>query len=280
MAQPINAKSKPSRIIISAALTLLTCYIVLSALAFFFSEKLIFPYKDRSYGASLPGLMILEAQDATPIAARYWENPASNTLVILFHGNYEDLGQLDHIAATILDTGFSVLAMDYRGYGLSKGTPTENNCYSDGRMIIHKAHSLGFDESRIILWGRSVGSGIATQLATEINARALVLESPFITAFRTMTHIPLLPFDKFNNLKKIALVRAPLFIMHGTHDDVIPSWHSTRLMDRHRYTKTLHLIDGAGHNNLWSKDLEPAFSKLARILDGYSSSPSRLPGTR
>ena len=280
MAALLNLTPALQRIFTFITVLLIIGYLTLSAMALLFAEQMIFPYRDSSYGPPLSGLTILHAKVGTPVAARYWEAPSARHLVLLFHGNYEDVGQLDHIASHIIHLGYSVLSMDYRGYGLSGGTPTEKNCYSDARLILGHARILGFDDTSIILWGRSVGSGPATQLALEIKARALVLESPFTTAFRTFTHIPLLPFDKFNNLAKIGKIRSPLFILHGTNDTVIPSWHSLKLLDRHRHTKLLHLVDGAGHNDLWAKDLREALLKLTGLVDSHDSSPSRLPDTR
>lgn len=243
------------------------CYAVMTCIALLFSDRMIFPYRGSSYPKSLPGLMFLRAADGTMIATRYWKIQGARNLVVFFHGNYEDLGQLDRIANNITNLGYSLLAMDYRGYGHSEGTPTENRCYADARRVINHAGSLGFDESKIILWGRSVGSGVATQLALEINARALVLESPFTSAFRTLTGIALLPFDKFNNLAKINKVDSPLFIIHGENDTIIPAWHSAKLLDRHRRTKVLHLIKNAGHNDLWQQNLEPVLIELTEFLD-------------
>jgi pimeloyl-ACP methyl ester carboxylesterase len=243
------------------------CYAALALIALCFSDRMIFPYRGSSYSKSLPGLLLLRTADGTMIATRYWEVPEARKLVIFFHGNYEDLGQLDPIAHNITRLGYSMLAMDYRGYGLSEGIPTENRCYADARRVISHAGSLGFDESRIILWGRSLGSGVATQLALEINACALVLESPFTSAFRTLTGIALLPFDKFNNLAKMDKIDSALFIIHGENDTIIPAIHSIKLLDRHRHTKILHLIKNAGHNNLWQQNLEPAFMELTQLLD-------------
>jgi len=236
-------------------------------MAFLLSEKLIFPYNECSYDRSLPGLIMLETEDQIPVAARLWKKHGSNTLVLLFHGNFEDLGQLDIVSKGIMKLGFSVLSIDYRGYGLSEGKPNERNCYADARLLVQKAQALGYRSSDIILWGRSIGSGPATQLATEINARALVLESPFITAFRTTTHIPLLPFDRFNNLSKMTKVTSPLLIIHGKRDRIIPAWHSSKLIEKHGGLNTLCLIDDADHNNLWTKDITPAFRQLKRIIE-------------
>lgn len=243
------------------------CYASLTFIALFFSNRMIFPYRGSSYTKDLPGLLLLQAADGNMIATRFWEVPEARKLVIFFHGNYEDIGQLDTIATHITGLGHSLLAMDYRGYGLSEGTPSENNCYTDARRVIHHAADLGFDESRIILWGRSLGSGVATQLALEIKACALVLESPFTSAFRTLTRIRLIPFDKFNNLAKMNQVKSPLFIIHGENDEIIPAWHSTKLLDQHRYTKALHLIKNAGHNDLWQHDMEPPLDELSQLLD-------------
>ena len=242
-------------------------YFCIAIMAFLFSEKLMFPYNECSYDKSLPGLVMLEAEDQTPIAARLWIKDESDTLVVLFHGNFEDLGQLDIVSKGIMNLGFSVLSIDYRGYGLSEGSPTEHNCYADARLLIQKAQALGYRDADIILWGRSIGSGPATQLATEMNARALVLESPFITAFRTTTHIPLLPFDRFNNLSKMNEVTCPLLIIHGNRDRIIPAWHSYKLIEKHTGRNALHLVDDAGHNNLWLRDIRPAFSQLKRIIE-------------
>ena len=82
-------------------------------MAFLFSEKLMFPYNECSYDRSLPGLVMLEAKDQTPIAARLWIKDGADTLVLLFHGNFEDLGQLDIVSKGIMNLGFSVLSIDY-----------------------------------------------------------------------------------------------------------------------------------------------------------------------
>lgn len=247
----------------------LICYAALAFIALVFSDRMIFPYRGSTYAKSLPGLLFLRATDGAMIATRYWEAPGARKIVVFFHGNYEDLGQLDAIARNITKLGYSMLAMDYRGYGLSEGIPTENHCYADATRVISHAVRLGFDESRIILWGRSLGSGVATQLALEIEACALVLESPFTSAFRTLTGIALLPFDKFNNLAKMDKINSPLFIIHGENDAIIPAWHSAKLLDRHRHTKSLHLVKNAGHNDLWQQNMQPALLELTQLLGNF-----------
>ena len=246
--------------------SLVLIYGVLVLLAFFFSERLIFPYRGSSYGEDLPGLHKISGPDGQEIATRYLRARNEAFLVLHFHGNYEDLGHLDPIYEILRERRFSILAMDYRGYGLSQGTPTENRCYQDALLLYQRALELGYQPEQLILWGRSVGSGLAVELARQKEARALVLESPFSTAFRTATRIPLVPFDKFHNLKKMESLEEPLFILHGDRDTVIPAWHSAKLHQRHRGPKERHLIPGAGHNDLWSFDLDPVLMSLEEFL--------------
>lgn len=231
----------------------------------FFSDRLIFPYRQSSYGRDLPGLRFLRASDGAELATRFWKAPEEQFLVLHFHGNAEDLGHLDPIMEELLPRGYSVLGMDYRGYGLSPGTPTEERCYEDAESLYEEALRMGYKPSQIIVWGRSLGSGLAVHLAGRRAIRALVLESPFATAFRAATKWPIVPFDKFDNLKKIAAVEAPLFVLHGGADGIIPPWHSEKLYHRYQGLKERHVVPEAGHNDLW---LFPLGDKLD-ALDGF-----------
>lgn len=247
---------------------LLFIYAGLLLIAIFFSERLIFPYRGCSYSNDLPGLKILRTADGTRLATRFWKSPSEKFLVLFFHGNAEDLGHLDPIMTRLMLRGFSVLAMDYRGYGLSEGKVSERNCYEDARLLYREAQDMGYQPHQIIAWGRSVGGGLATELARSLDLRSLVLESAFTTAFRSLTTIPLFPFDRFNNLKKIKQVQEPLFVLHGDSDSIVPDWHSEKLFHRHSGRKERHLIPGAGHNDLWLHPLDPTLNALERFLSG------------
>jgi len=228
----------------------------------FLSERLIFPYNKSSYTESLPGLKFVEAEDGIRIATRYWKSSKDDFLLLYFHGNGEDLGSIGFIVDALVTRGFSVLSIDYRGYGLSAGKPTERSTYQDGELLYNTAIGMGYAPNKMIIWGRSVGSGPAVELALKKDARALVLESPFISAFRVVTKIPIVPFDRFNNLSKIGKVEEPLFIIHGESDEIIISSHSERLFNEHAGTKKRYLISNAGHNDLWSYDLTEVLDQL------------------
>ncbi len=229
-------------------------YVLATALADFYAEQLIFPYHQSSYGDDISGLKLLKANDGTKIATRFWKASDEKALILYFHGNYMDIGYLDEIAEFLNAKGYSVLAMDYRGYGLSQGMPKESNTYSDAQLVYDYAMKNGYQAENIVILGRSVGSGIATELAVNNDAKALILISPFASTYRVMTKYPVLLFDKFNNIAKIDKVHLPLFILHGSNDQVIPAWHSQKLIENHHGIHKRILIQGAGHNDIYDDE--------------------------
>ncbi|HWN91795.1 MAG TPA: alpha/beta hydrolase, partial [Verrucomicrobiae bacterium] len=149
--------------------------------------------------------------------------------------------------------GFAVLAYDYRGYGTSEGSPSERHVYGDIEAAYqHLVRDRGVPSDRVIAYGRSVGAGAAVDLASRRPLAGLIVESGFVTAFRVMTRLPLLPFDKFRNIDKIGQVRCPVLVMHGEADEIVPLWHGQRLFQAAPSPKRLLAVAGAHHNDfMW-----------------------------
>ena len=247
--------------------SLISVYILITILVYFYAEKLMFPYDQSSYNKSISGLKFLESEDGTKIAMRFWKADREKNIILYFHGNYIDIGQLDDIADKLNSRNYSVLAMDYRGYGQSEGDVNETNAYTDAQMLYDYTLSLGYNPENIIILGRSVGSGVATDLAVNNKAISLVLISPFTSAYRVMTKYPILLFDKFNNLAKINQINKPLFIVHGSNDQIIPKWHSKMLIKKHQGKQKRVLVDGAGHNDIWGYENTDFINQLDVFLE-------------
>lgn len=194
----------------------------------------------------------MRAEDGARIATLHLPNPNATFTILFSHGNAEDLGHLAPLLEQLRRAGFSVLAYDYRGYGQSTGgPPSAAGAYRDVRAVYRYAvERLGVEPARLILLGRSVGSGPAAELAAREPVGGLVLESAFTSTFRVVTGLPLLPFDRFPNLRHVQRARCPVLVIHGTEDDVIPASHGRRLYDAAPEPKRLHLVEGAGHNDL------------------------------
>jgi fermentation-respiration switch protein FrsA (DUF1100 family) len=186
------------------------------------------------------------------IATLHLPNPRAAITVLYAHGNAEDLGQLAPWLEELRRAGFAVLAFDYRGYGLSTGGPPSAAGVTDDMAAVyhHAVSTLKIPPSRLVLYGRSVGSGPATDLASRVPVGGLVLESAFVSAFRVLTRVSVLPFDRFHNLRHIRRVRCPVLVIHGTDDEVIPVSHGRRLYEAAGQPKQALWIEGAHHNDV------------------------------
>lgn len=232
------------------ATSALLIYAIVCAYAYFFTDGAIFLPQPSSY-SDTDEVLKLTSGEGVQISALYFPNSEARYTLLYSHGNAEDLGDIRPRLLELRDIGFSVLAYDYRGYGTSEGTPTERNTYKDiDAAYRYLRETLEIPGDRIIAYGRSVGGGPAVDLAMREPLGGLILESTFVSAFRVVTRIAIVPFDKFNNLAKIDRVNCPVLVMHGTADEVIPFGHGKRLFAAAKEPKRSVWIEGAGHNNL------------------------------
>lgn len=151
----------------------------------------------------------------------------------------------------IKDAGFAVFAYDYQGYGTSEGKPTERHANDDEDAAYNfLVQSMHIQPTKIIAFGRSVGSGRAADLASRRPVAGLILESAFTSTFRVMTRVSVFPFDRFNNLYKIKNVHRPVLIIHGTQDTVINAVHGRELFAAANEPKRALWVEGANHNDV------------------------------
>ena len=153
--------------------------------------------------------------------------------------------------------GFSVFAYDYQGYGTSTGRPSEQGAYDAvDASWQYLTESLKISPQHIIAFGNSIGAALAVDIAARQPIAAIILQSPFVTAFRVVTRIPLFPFDKFDNLKKIKQISCPILIIHGKRDRIVPFWHGKKLYASATVPKQSLWIEDVGHNNIpWNSSI-------------------------
>lgn len=224
---------------------LATCFI------YFISDYFIFPVPKSSYQDKDLNIIKLKTQDEKTISAVYIKNPSATYTILFSHGNAEDLGDIYPYLERYAQHGFSIFAYDYHGYGTSTGKPSESNTYADiNAAYRYLRDTLKISPEHIILHGRSLGSGPTLELASHQPVRGVILESPMVSAFQVMTIVPLFPIDKYRNNIKITSIRAPLLIIHGTKDRVIPVWHGRRLYEMANTSKTFFEVSRAGHNDV------------------------------
>lgn len=235
----------------SLFLIILLVYLGIFLYSYFYAEKIIFQPQPSSYRDTTQ-IIKLDSGDGVKISALYLPNTDARYTILYSHGNAEDIAQLLPLLDEMKGMGFNVFAYDYRGYGTSSGTPSEQNAYRDvDAAYDYLLNNLSVPANRIIAVGRSLGGAVAVDLAHRRQLGGLVIESSFVTAYRVLTHIPLFPFDKFKSISKIKNVHCPVLVVHGKRDEVIPFWHGERLFQEANEPKLSFWVEGAGHNNLF-----------------------------
>lgn len=194
-------------------------------------------------------------QTADGIKITTWYKDPNNKempIIVYFHGNAGHLGFRSDRFRKLSDAGFGILALSYRGYGDSEGTPSEEGFYNDARTIMD---SVKEDKHKIIIYGESLGTGVATQMATEYKVSGLVLESPFTSvpdrAQQIYWWIParFMVKDKFDNLSKIRSINnTPLLIIHGGKDTIVPLEHGKNLYNTAEKPRQFTSDENMGHS--------------------------------
>ena len=194
--------------------------------------------------------------DGVKMQGLYLPLAESEKVLIYFHGN---AGNIYHRIPGLLQlrkSGVSVVGASYRGYGNSEGTPGESGIYQDGDAVYrYVTEELGYPKNNVIILGRSIGTTVALHLAQQHEIGGLILVSPLTSGkahaeASGLEIIASIADNSFDNLTKIKQVKAPLLIIHGTDDRVIPFFMGKELFDAARTRKQLIKIEGAGHNDL------------------------------
>jgi len=213
--------------------------------------------KRRDYQAMDMQVVGLTTADGLQLHAWYKVAQINQPTLLYLHGNAGNIGNRIGFARQFIHAGFGLLLLEYRGYGGNKGRPTEKGLYEDGRAGLQFLQQQGVKPKSIVLYGESLGSGVATKLAQEIRSCAVVLQSPYTSLTELARyHYPWLLFlktwDKFDSMSRIASIQAPLLILHGKKDDIVPFSQGVALFQRAHNPKEILSFELYGHNDLSS----------------------------
>lgn len=259
--------------------------IILSCLFFiyFYQRHLIYfshheAIKVPIYATSYFKVIKVETSDKVNLQA--WYAPAKDNYptIVYFHGNKGDIADRIPNVIPYITNGYGVLLVEYRGYTLNPGSPNEQGLYNDGRAAITFLHRQGIKNSCIILFGESLGTGVAVQLASEYPVAALILQSPYTSILNIgKYHYPYLPVklllkDQFNSFAKITRVHSPLLMIYAASDLVIPARDSEQLFNAANPPKFKFEFNNhyAIHNHLASKKL---YEVVLNFLKNYRCLP-------
>jgi fermentation-respiration switch protein FrsA (DUF1100 family) len=229
------------------------------------------PEEPKDYGLADFTDVRLRDKDGTRVDAWYREARPGYPTIVFFHGNGGNIGNRALYYRALADAGFGLLALDYRGYGASEGSPSEEGIYQDARAAMeYAAQTQHLSMDRIVLYGESLGTGVAVQMATEFPVGAIVLQSPY-TSIESVAkqRYPFLPvhyllWDRFDSLSKIASVHAPLLLFHGESDSIIPIEEGKKLFAAAGEPKEAVYFPGQGHNDLDTQQRVNALTAFVR----------------
>jgi fermentation-respiration switch protein FrsA (DUF1100 family) len=199
--------------------------------------------------------------------------------VLFLHGNAGNASHRLPNAAELMRLGCAVLVLDYRGYGLSDGRPSERGSYRDARAGLAHLIERGFASQAIVVFGRSLGGAVAVDLAQGRELAGVILESTFTSIADVARGIGgrvlgFLVGNRFDSVRKIASVRAPLLFFHGDRDEVIDFGLGRRLFDAAPEPKQFETILGAGHNDTTMIGGRAYFERIRRFIDSVAPDPN------
>jgi len=204
----------------------------------------------------------VRTEDGLELTSWYKEATPGRHTVVLFQGNGGNIAHRGWKVRPWLDAGFGVMLVGYRGYGGNPGSPSEDGLYADGRAAVSYLAEHNVTRDRIVLFGESLGSGVAVKLAWEASASptyaAVILESAYTSITDVArTHYPFLPVrwllkDRIESISRIKGLNTPLFFIHGEEDNVIPFRFGVEMFEAADEPKKKHWVPSSGHNDLYA----------------------------
>ena len=173
--------------------------------------------------------------------------------LVIFHGNAGHLSNRIYKLNELYKLDINILLISWRGFSGNKGSPTENNLYSDAKASINWLNEQGVNNGQIILYGESLGSGVAVELGKENNFNSIILESPFTSIENSAKiYYPYLPVrlllkDRYDSISKIKMIKTPILIMHGKKDDVVTFSMGKELFEKANNPKQSYFTNEDDH---------------------------------
>lgn len=254
---------------------IVSIYILLCGTLYFFQEKIIFfPQKlEKTYPFDFEQPfeeMNIKTKDDKWLNGLLFKANTSKGLIFYLHGNAGSLSSWGHVAKTYTDLHYDIFILDYRSYGKSEGKiSSENQLHEDNQLVYNELKKI-YDESKIIVLGYSIGTGLASKLASTNNPKTLILQAPYYNLTDMMkqnfSFIPTFILRyKFETNQYLEKCKMPIFIFHGDQDEVIYYGSSLKLKNDLKEKISLITLHGQGHNGM--TDNEHYKMELMKILE-------------
>jgi fermentation-respiration switch protein FrsA (DUF1100 family) len=260
----MSAPAKIRTFAVSALITMVIIYAIALAGVFVFQRHLLY-FPTRVYvspraahvGTPFQEIMVT-TEDGLDLKGWYVPAASQPFTIMFFHGNADSLRTAAAVAAPYVAAGYGFFLAEYRGYSGLPGSPTETGLYTDARAYLRYLINSGVRADHIVLFGHSLGTGVAVQMAGEFKVGGLILLSPYMSLPKAaQVHYPVFPaeyltLDRFENFKKIPNLHMPLLIAHGGRDNVIPPAQGKQLFALANEPKQFFFLADRGHNDMFN----------------------------
>jgi hypothetical protein len=216
-------------------------------------------------------VLTADARDGVTVNALDLPAPPGARTIVHFHNNRDTAADTAEIARALHALGFGVLLVEYRGYGISRGAePSEEGLYNDAEAALDRLAARGVGPEKVVLWGTSLGTGVAAEMARRGRGAALVLVTPYTSIPDVVSDaVPFLPAailvpHRFDTLRKSAEIRVPTLVIHGDADEIVPFWMGRRLAQAIPSAELLR-VPGGRHGDLFLRERDRLLHAIETI---------------
>ena len=255
--------------------SIIIVYIVLIIFVYFYQRNLLYHPAENNYQNDKIQFnyeeVFIKVNDE--IELKSWiVNKDLNNLktLVFFHGNAGDLSNRIHKLNELNKLNINILLISWRSFSGNKGKPSENSLYYDANSVVNWLNEQGVNNSDIILYGESLGTGVATELASKNSYAGVILESPFTSiADAAKIYYPYLPVslllkDRYDSKSKIKKINSPILIMHGKKDNIVPQIMGLELFEKANNPKFSYFPDNDDHMMEYNEEL---LSKIKNFIN-------------
>lgn len=265
-------------LIVKLALAVAAVYLIIAVAAYVAQRRLMYfpdPTRVAPAAFALEGVdeRVLDAPDGARLISWYAKAPPGRPTILYFHGNAGNLANRSERVRRYVARGLGLLMLSYRSYSGSTGSPTERANVADAKLAYEALVQEGVAPEDIIVYGESLGSGVAVQLAAEKPVGGVILDAPYTAIVDVAVGAyPVFPvrwflFDRYETMRYLPKVRAPLLIIHGEADEVIPVAMGRAVYAAANGPKEIVTFPGAGHSD---HHLYGSAEEIFRWIDALS----------
>ena len=256
--------------------SIILAYIIIVLFTYLYQRKLLYHPSENNYTGDEIQFdykeVFTEVDKDVKLKSWFLEKDLKkNKTILYFHGNAGDLTNRVHKLNELNKLDVNILIISWRGFSGNQGKPTEKNLYNDARKSVEWLNETGVTNKNIILYGESLGTGVATELAQSNSFHGIVLESPFTSiADAAKIYYPYLPVnlllkDRYDSIKKIKNIKIPILIMHGKKDNIVPFFMGEKLYQMANEPKYKYFSEEDDHMMEFNDDLLNAVKVILNI---------------